>query len=101
MATVCWSALFLGRALERSTGTTRAREVAARMLRGGAIERRLAAAPISWGVCEVPGWGRQLPSERVLSELASLGLRATELGPLGYLGDDVTAVRSALARHGL
>jgi inosose dehydratase len=28
---------------------------------------RLAAAPISWGVCEVPGWGLQLPPERVLA----------------------------------
>ena len=28
---------------------------------------RIAGAPISWGVCEVPGWGHQLPPERVLS----------------------------------
>jgi hypothetical protein len=27
---------------------------------------RIAAAPISWGVCEVPGWGRQTAPERVL-----------------------------------
>ena len=26
----------------------------------------VAAAPISWGVCEVPGWGYQLSRERVL-----------------------------------
>ena len=30
---------------------------------------RVAGAPISWGVCEVPGWGVQLPAERVLSEM--------------------------------
>jgi inosose dehydratase len=56
---------------------------------------RLAAAPISWGVCEVPGWGIMLPPARVLDEMASLGLGATELGPTGYLGDspaDVVAV---------
>jgi inosose dehydratase len=47
--------------------------------------RRMAGAPISWGVCEVPGWGLQLTPERVLSEMAELGLKATELGPQGWL----------------
>jgi inosose dehydratase len=62
---------------------------------------RLAGAPISWGVCEVPGWGLQLPPERVLSEMAGLGLRATELGPLGWLPLDGAAVRAELDRYGL
>jgi inosose dehydratase len=66
-----------------------------------ASARRLAGAPISWGVCEVPGWGRQLPSERVLAEMASLGLTATELGPLGYLPRDPGALRARLDAHGL
>jgi inosose dehydratase len=63
--------------------------------------RRLAGAPISWGVCEVPGWGRMLPPERVLSEMASLGLRATEMGPVGYLPPDPTELRALLDRHGI
>jgi inosose dehydratase len=63
--------------------------------------RRLAGAPISWGVCEVPGWGRMLPPERVLSEMASLGLSATEMGPVGYLPAEPQAVRALLAAHGL
>jgi inosose dehydratase len=63
--------------------------------------RKLAGAPISWGVCEVPGWGRMLPPERVLSEMASLGLRATELGPVGYLPSDPADVRALLDRHGI
>jgi inosose dehydratase len=46
---------------------------------------RVAGAPITWGVCEVPGWGYQMPPELVLSEMRSLGLRATELGPDGFL----------------
>ena len=46
---------------------------------------KIAGAPISWGVCEVPGWGHQMGPERVLSEMASLGLKATEFGPLGFL----------------
>src|SRR6266545_4932743 len=63
--------------------------------------RRLAGAPISWGVCEVPGWGRQLPPGRVLGEMASLGLRATELGAAGWLPDDPDRVGALLAEHGL
>jgi inosose dehydratase len=63
--------------------------------------RKLAGAPISWGVCEVPGWGRMLPPERVLAEMASLGLRATEMGPVGYLPSDSAELRALLGRNGL
>ena len=63
--------------------------------------RHLAGAPISWGVCEVPGWGHQLPPERVLSEMASLGLRATELGADGYLPSDADALRACLDAYDL
>jgi inosose dehydratase len=63
--------------------------------------RRLAGAPISWGVCEVPGWGHQLEPDRVLAEMASLGLRATELGPVGWLPLDADALRGRLAGYGL
>jgi inosose dehydratase len=63
--------------------------------------RRLAGAPISWGVCELPGWGLQLPPERVLSEMAQLGLTATELGKLGYLPVEPDALRARLAEFGL
>jgi inosose dehydratase len=63
--------------------------------------RLLASAPISWGVCEVPGWGLQLDRERVLGEMASLGIRATELGAIGYLPEDPTALRAMLEPHGL
>jgi inosose dehydratase len=65
------------------------------------LGRRLAGAPISWGVCEVPGWGLQLPAERVLREMASLGLTATELGRQGWLPLDGAAARAELDRHGL
>ncbi len=66
-----------------------------------AVPPRVAAAPISWGVCEVPGWGLMLPPERVLSEMAALGFRATELGPVDWLPLDPGALRAALQRHGL
>ncbi|WP_216215994.1 TIM barrel protein [Amycolatopsis aidingensis] len=62
---------------------------------------RVAAAPISWGVCEVPGWGRMLEPERVLGEMAELGVRATELGPPGYLPAEPGSLRALLAGHGL
>jgi inosose dehydratase len=42
-----------------------------------------------------------LPPERVFAEMASLGLRATELGPVGYLPQDPGRVRALLDRHGL
>jgi inosose dehydratase len=70
----------------------------------GVIHRpgmRVAAAPISWGVCEVPGWGLMLPPERVLAEMAALGFKATELGPVGYLPLEASALRAELERHGL
>jgi inosose dehydratase len=62
---------------------------------------KLAGAPITWGVCEVPGWGTQLDAPRVLEEVASLGLAAVELGPPGFLAGDGARVRSMLAGHGL
>ncbi len=60
---------------------------------------RVAAAPISWGVCEVPGWGHQLPPDRVLGEMSSLGFTRTELGATGWLPNDSTELRHTLARH--
>ncbi|MFD6066468.1 sugar phosphate isomerase/epimerase family protein [Amycolatopsis lurida] len=62
---------------------------------------RVAAAPISWGVCEVPGWGRVLDAGTVLGEMAELGVRATELGPPGYLPRDPSALRGLLGGYEL
>lgn len=57
---------------------------------------RLAGGPISWGICEVPGWGHQMAPERVLREMRDAGLQATELGPPGYLPADPGALRKLL-----
>ncbi len=65
------------------------------------IGNRIAGAPISWGVCEVPGWGYQLSPERVLSEMEQLGLAATELGPDGFLPADPAELAKTLADHHL
>lgn len=62
---------------------------------------RVAGAPISWGVCEVPGWGHQMAPGRVLDEMAAAGLAATEFGPDGFLPQDPDARAELLAGHGL
>jgi inosose dehydratase len=67
----------------------------------GPLTGRVAGAPISWGVCEVPGWGHQMPVERVLREMAELGLVATELGPDGFLPEDPVAASTELLVAGL
>lgn len=60
---------------------------------------RVASAPISWGVCEVPGWGAMMPSPRVLGEMAGLGFRATELGAPGFLPAEPGDVKSELGNY--
>ena len=62
---------------------------------------KIAGAPISWGVCEVPGWGFQLEPDRVLTEMRGVGLTATELGPEGFLPTDTDELKSVLAHHQL
>lgn len=65
------------------------------------LRARAVAAPISWGVSEVPGWGHQMPIHRVLAEMRALGLTVTELGPPGFLPAG-SAERAALVnRYGL
>jgi len=61
---------------------------------------KIAGAPISWGVCEVPGWGYQLTPERVLNEMQQVGLAATEFGPDGFLPPAPAVMAEFLAsRH--
>jgi inosose dehydratase len=62
---------------------------------------KIAGAPISWGVCEVPGWGYQLDPERVLSEMGSAGLTATELGPEGFLPSEPAELKAVLRNKDL
>ena len=67
----------------------------------GTIMNRIAGAPISWGVCEVPGWGYQLEPNKVLAEMRELGLAATELGPDGFLPADPDELAATLDEYGL
>ncbi len=62
---------------------------------------RVGAAPISWGICEAPGWGMQLPVDRVLAEARDLGLTAFEQGALGWLPSDPDEQRAKLGGYGM
>jgi inosose dehydratase len=78
-----------------------ARRPPAGELGGRPLDERLAGAPISWGACEVPGWGAMPSADRVLAEMAELGLRGTELGAPGFLPRDAAALGASLAGHSL
>jgi len=62
---------------------------------------KIAGAPISWGVCEVQGWGHQLRPNRGLAEMRDVGLSATELGPEGFLPNDPGELVELLDSYGL
>lgn len=65
------------------------------------LRARIAGAPISWGVCEVPGWGHQLDADTVLGQMREVGLSATEFGPVGFLEEDPEALAEQLDGYGL
>jgi inosose dehydratase len=65
------------------------------------LRQRIAGAPISWGVCEVPGWGHQLTPDVVLAQMQQVGLAATEFGPDGFLPDSPQGKVATLEGVGL
>jgi inosose dehydratase len=65
------------------------------------LAERIAGAPISWGVCEVPGWGWQYDAPTVLDQMREAGLAATEFGPEGFLPHEPGAKAKVLADNGL
>lgn len=65
------------------------------------LDHRIAGAPISWGVSEVPGWGYQLPAGLVLTQMHRVGLVATEFGPDGFLPSSADSKASMLQHYGL
>jgi len=62
---------------------------------------RIGTAPISWGACEIPNWGDQLPYAQVLDEMAASGYEGTELGPWSYLPSDPATLRRELGARRL
>ena len=62
---------------------------------------RIATAPVSWGIIEVEGWGKQTPYGKVLDEIVQAGYSGTELGPYGFLPTDPKQLKSELAKRNL
>ena len=62
---------------------------------------RIAGAPITWGVDGSPGWGHLMDADRVLREMQEVGLKATELGPDGYLPTDPGELAAKLEEYDL
>ncbi|HKZ79351.1 MAG TPA: TIM barrel protein [Pyrinomonadaceae bacterium] len=58
-------------------------------------------APVSWGIMEVAGWGKQIPYSQLLDEMAEAGYAGTELGPYGYLPTEPKQLTSELSARGL
>lgn len=64
------------------------------------ISSRIAAAPVSWGICEVPGWGYQLPAEQALAGMREIGLTSCELGPDEFVPGSPAEKRDLFADNG-
>jgi len=60
---------------------------------------KIANAPCSWGVFYPTG--NAITAEGYLEAVARAGYRVTELGPLGFLGEDPAWIASALTARGL
>jgi inosose dehydratase len=63
-------------------------------------EIRLSTAPVSWGVdhmgrADLPAW------QEVFDEIAKIGFRYTELGPLGFWPEDGKLIKAQLAARRL
>lgn len=65
-----------------------------------AAEIRLATGPVSWGV-DFADAATNPPWVSVLDDIARSGLGALELGPVGYLPEDVQTLTAALDERGL
>jgi len=62
---------------------------------------RVGNAPVSWGVMEVAGWGKQIPYSQLLDEIQQAGYAGTELGPYGYFPTDPEKLASELSTREL
>jgi inosose dehydratase len=65
------------------------------------LQGRIAGAPITWGVDGSPGWGHLMDRDRVMTEMVQVGLKATEIGPDGYLPLDSSELREYMSRYDL
>ena len=70
-------------------------------MRSRQATHHVAVSPVCWGISDVPGWGHQLTSERVLSEAVAVGEGAITAGPPGFLPDRSDQAKPMLRRHRL
>jgi inosose dehydratase len=70
-------------------------------MRSPRATHRLAISPVCWGISDLPGWGHQLDSERVLSEAAAVGEGVITAGPTGFLPDRSDQAKQLIKRHRL
>ena len=54
-----------------------------------------------WGISDVPDWGHQIDTERVLSEAVAIGENTITAGPPGFLPDRSDQAKPLLRRHRL
>jgi inosose dehydratase len=60
---------------------------------------RIGNAPCSWGVFYPTG--NTITAEAYLDAVSAAGYEVTELGPLGFMGEDPVSIAEALSRRGL
>ena len=66
------------------------------------LTERIAGAPASWGICELPGWGYQPSAGSPCWPICVIsGCVATELGPDDFLPGGADERASLLASFGL
>src|SRR5882672_4660793 len=65
------------------------------------VNIRVGNAPVSWGVMEVAGWGKQIPFPQLLDEIKEAGYAGTELGPYGYFPTESNRLASELSARQL
>jgi len=70
-------------------------------IRMSGLLSRIAGGPITWGVTGSSETSPQMDRERVLQEMAEVGLSATELGPDGFLPSDPDELRDFVSARGL
>jgi len=62
---------------------------------------RVGNAPVSWGVMEVAGWGKQIAYSQLLDEIRAAGYDGTELGPYGYFPTNPGHLATELSKRNL
>ena len=96
---ICPDKLLTGRTRRKTSSHDAAPGVRPGLRRGRAIA--IAGAPISWGVCEVPGWGHQLTPTRCSRRCAISAWLPPSSGRWASSADEPAERAEQLAGYGL